>query len=89
MEAIDAFDQFYRSVYHDRSSNLRSALAEKPLQVKRLNMFLKNFDLKASDPVETWASNCFSVEQTFEPQVQVCGLIDFFVMDLALSLIHI
>ena len=52
MEAIDAFDQFYRSVYHDRWSNLRSALAEKPLQVKRLNMFLKNFDLKAFNPVE-------------------------------------
>ena len=83
MEAIDAFDQFYRSVYHDRWSNLRSALAEKPLQVKRLNMFLKNFDLKASDPVENWASNCFSVEQTFKPQIQACGLMDFFVMDLA------
>jgi len=83
MKVLDTFDQFYGSIYHDRWSSLRSALAEKPAQVKRFNLFLGNSYPKVSDPVASWALNCFSVERTFRPQVQACGLMDFFVMDLA------
>ena len=87
MEVTDTFDQFYRSIYHDRWSDLRSALTEKPTQIKRRNLFLDNFSSNISDPIASWALNCFSVDRTFRPQVQACGLLDFFVMDLASFLV--
>lgn len=83
MEVTDAFDQFYGAIYRDRWLDLRSALTEKPTQIKRLNLFLDSSSLNVSNPIASWALNCFRVERTFRPQVQACGLLDFFVMDLA------